>query len=88
MTTRILIAGVLGGVAMFLWSFAGFVGRVVFVTALGVLAAIATNISYWNWYGFPSIYTAGYITMQLVGFLCAGLVIALVVKGRVLKTPA
>ena len=30
-----------------------FGARVGFVTVAGVLAAIATNISYWNWYGFP-----------------------------------
>jgi hypothetical protein len=56
-----------------------FGGRVGFIFVVGILAAIATNISYWNWYGFPSIYTAGYMTTQIVGFLCAGLVAALVV---------
>ena len=55
-----------------------FGGRVGFVFVVGILAAIATNISYWNWYGFPSIYTAGYMTTQIVGFLCAGLIAALV----------
>ncbi|MEO5722642.1 MAG: hypothetical protein ABIR71_14420 [Chthoniobacterales bacterium] len=61
---------------------ASFVARWGFVTLLGVLAAVATNISYWNWYGFPTIYTAAYICMQLVGYICAGLVIALVWKKR------
>jgi len=55
-----------------------FGGRVGFIFVVGILAAIATNISYWNWYGFPSIYTAGYMTTQIVGFLCAGLIAALV----------
>jgi hypothetical protein len=32
---------------------AGFAGRAGFVTVAGILAAISTNISYWNWYGFP-----------------------------------
>jgi hypothetical protein len=57
---------------------ASFGGRVGFVFVAGILAAIATNISYWNWYGFPSVYTAAYITIQVVGFLCVGLVAALV----------
>ena len=35
-----------------------FGGRVGFVVLAGVLAAIATNVSYWNWYGFPKVYTA------------------------------
>ena len=57
-----------------------FGGRVGFVFVAGILAAIATNISYWNWYGFPGIYTAAYMFMQIVGFLCVGLVAALVLR--------
>ena len=45
-----------------------FAGRVGFVTMAGVLAAIATNVSYWNWYGFPTNYTAAYMLIQVVGF--------------------
>jgi hypothetical protein len=30
-----------------------FGARVGFITTAGILAAFATNISYWNWYGFP-----------------------------------
>ncbi len=59
---------------------AGFGARCGFVALLGFLAAVATNISYWNWYGFPNVYTAGYMFIQVVGFLLAGLVIALVLK--------
>jgi len=55
-----------------------FGGRVGFVLTAGILAAIATNVSYWNWYGFPGVYTAAYMFTQVVGFLCAGLVAALV----------
>jgi hypothetical protein len=59
---------------------ATFGGRVAFVTAAGILTAIATNISYWNWYGFPRIYTASYMFIQVVGFLCVGIVAALVLR--------
>lgn len=45
-----------------------------------VLAAITTNISYWNWYGFPLAYTAAYMTTQLVAFLCVGPVAGAVMK--------
>jgi hypothetical protein len=55
-----------------------FGGRVGFVFVAGILAAIATNVSYWNWYGFPSAYIAAYMLIQIVGFLCIGLVAALV----------
>jgi len=57
---------------------ASFAGRVGFVLVAGILAAIATNVSYWNWYGFPSVYTTSYMLIQIVGFLCAGIVAALV----------
>jgi hypothetical protein len=59
-----------------------FAKRVLFVTIVGVVAAITTNMSYWNWYGFPRNYTAAYMTTQVIGFLCAGIVIALVLKPR------
>jgi hypothetical protein len=52
--------------------------RVGFVFVAGILAAIATNISYWNWYGFPANYTAAYMLIQIIGFTCTGIVAALV----------
>jgi len=61
---------------------ASFASRLGFVIGAGVLAAIATNIPYWNWYGFPVTYTAGYMTTQIVGFLCVGLVAAAILKER------
>jgi hypothetical protein len=53
-----------------------FGGRVGFVVAIGILAAISTNVSYWNWWGFPTVYTASYMFIQLVGFFLVGLVAA------------
>jgi hypothetical protein len=53
-----------------------FAGRVIFVTTAGILAAIATNVSYWNWYGFPKRYTAAYMFTEIVGFFLVGLVVA------------
>lgn len=58
----------------------GFAARVGFVTVVGLIAAIATNISYWNWYGFPGSYTAAYIVTQLVGFFVAGVLAALALR--------
>jgi len=57
---------------------ASFAGRVGFVLVVGILAAISTNVPYWNWYGFPSNYTAAYMFIQIVAFFCAGVVAALV----------
>lgn len=57
-----------------------FAARWRFITVAGVLAAISTNISYWNWYGFPDNYTVAYISVIAMGFVCAGLVAAALVK--------
>ena len=57
-----------------------FGGRVGFVLLAGILAAITTNIPYWNWYGFPTRYTAAYMFIEIIGFLCVGLVAALLLK--------
>ena len=62
-----------------------FAGRVGFVLVAGILATIATNVSYWNWYGFPCLYTVSYMFTQIIGFLCVGIVAALVLPKR---TPA
>ena len=61
---------------------ATFGGRVVFVLVAGILAAVATNISYWNWYGFPTVYTVSYMTIQIVGFFCIGIVAGLVFRNQ------
>lgn len=57
-----------------------FGGRLGFVTAAGILAAIATNVSYWNWWGFPTVYTASYILIQVVGFFLVGVVAAIMFR--------
>ena len=54
-----------------------FGGRVGFVVVVGILAAITTNIPYWNWYGFPSNYSAAYMFTEIVGFLWVGIIAAL-----------
>jgi len=61
-------------------SLVSFVARWRFLTLAGVLAAISTNISYWNWYGFPGNYTLAYICTIAMGFVFAGLVAAAIVK--------
>jgi hypothetical protein len=56
--------------------------RVGFVFVLGVLSAIATNIEYWNWYGFPASYSLASMVDKLVGFMVVGLIVAAIVKPR------
>jgi hypothetical protein len=59
-----------------------FAGRVGFVLIAGILASLTTNVSYWNWYGFPGVYTASYILIEIVGFLLVGVVAALLLRKR------
>ena len=59
-----------------------FAGRVGFVLMAGILAAITTNVSYWNWYGFHGVYTASYILIEIVGFVLIGVIAALVLRKR------
>src|SRR5262249_31566948 len=59
-----------------------FAGRVGFVLVAGIMAAITTNVSYWNWYGFPGVYTASYMLIEIVGFLLVGVIAALLLRKR------
>lgn len=65
---------------------AGFGPRVGFVLVVGIVAAMATNVSYWNWYGFPTVYTASYMLIEVVGFLCVGLVAAFLLRKTTMGT--
>jgi len=65
---------------------ASFAGRVGFVLVAGILAAIATNVSYWNWYGFPCVYTASYMFIQIVGFFLVGIVAAFMLRKMPVRT--
>jgi hypothetical protein len=73
-----LIAALLAVFLLAQTRISSFAGRVGFVLVTGILVAIMTNVQYWNWYGFPGNYTAAYMLTEVVGFLCAGIVAALV----------
>ena len=61
---------------------ASLTGRIAFVAVVGLLASLPTNISYWNWYGFPGSYTLSYMSTQIIGFIVAGLAAGLVLRNR------
>lgn len=66
-------------IAAYLLSFAAigaYFVRVLFVSLIGVAAGITTNLSYWNWYGFPLDYTIAYSIIDIVGYIVAGFAIA------------
>jgi hypothetical protein len=65
---------------------ASYGARLGFVTVAGIMAAITTNLPYWNWYGFPTNYTVAYAFTQIVGYIVAGLVIAAILKNVVAQS--
>lgn len=70
----IILAFLLAGIA------AGVGGRIAYAVAAGIMVGIATNGSYHIWFGFPHDYTAAQILIQVVEYLVAGIVIALVLR--------
>ena len=53
-----------------------------FILVVGILAAIATNIPYANWYGFPKPYTLAQLTIMFVNFLLVGIVAGLMMRPK------
>ena len=54
--------------------------RLALVTAFGLAAWLSIEVSYWNWYGFPSAYVLAQLVDQVLGFAFAGLVVAKIVR--------
>jgi hypothetical protein len=65
-----------------------FTGRAGFVAAVGVIAAVTTNASYWIWYGFPADFTVAAMVIELGKYLFAGLAAAAVLGFRRKAAPA
>jgi len=56
--------------------------RVFFVTMLGLFASLSIEVSYWNWYGFPTNYTLAQFVDQMAGWMFGGLVLGSMIKPR------
>jgi hypothetical protein len=63
-----------------------FGGKVGFILTAGILAAIATNVPYANWYGFPKTFTLAQMIMMFVSFLLVGIVAALILPKQTSQT--
>jgi len=44
--------------------------------------------AYWNWYGFPTVFTAAQLADRLIGFVLIGVTLAAIVKPPAPATPA
>jgi hypothetical protein len=54
--------------------------RAGFIVLAGLLGAAALALEHWNWYGFPTTYTLGFIADRFIGFFILGLVVAAFIK--------
>ena len=52
------------------------------VGLMGVFEWLDINVSYWNWYKFPTAFTVASLVEQLIGWTLAGLVMALILRPR------
>ena len=73
-------------VAWLVGSLGSFASRLLFVTTIGLTAAVAVNVPYWNWYEFPSAFILAEMLEHVVGFAAAGLIIAALIKPPRLHT--
>lgn len=65
-----------------------FASRLGFAFVVGLLASITTNISFWNFYGFPTTFTVSNICFLVSGYLLVGIVVAAIVKTGAPKSGA
>jgi hypothetical protein len=62
-------------------SLQGFAARLGIVVVLALFPPLRTEIPMWNWYGFPTAYTAAQLALHLIGFLLGGLILVKLIKG-------
>ncbi len=60
-------------------------GRVKIGFIVGIIASFVTNVSYWNWYGFPTNYTVASIFGEVMGYVVMGAVVAITLGERKLR---
>ena len=71
-----LIAAIFVGWLLTKTSGLSYFGRVWFVLIFALTAGIITEVPYWNWFAFDSMYTGVMIADLLIGWLFAGLILA------------
>ena len=75
-----IVEALIGAWLLSLTSLTTLSSRIGFVVVLGILMALATNVEYWDWYGFPMNYTLAYMLDKVIGFALVGLVVAVVIR--------
>ena len=77
-----IVQALLLAVVMSVLTITAFWKRVGIAGGIGVAAAMTTSASYWIWYRFPADYTFGYMFVDAVRYLVAGIVIAWILKPK------
>lgn len=60
----------------------GFWSRWLIALGVGLIAAVTTNVSYWNWYGFSDAFTEANAFTELMKYVIAGAVAAAILGWR------
>jgi len=55
---------------------------VIISTLVGLAAWLSINVSYWNWYGFPTNFVTSELIEQVVGWLLSGFVLGYILRRR------
>ena len=58
----------------------GYVARLLVVALLGPITWLSVSASYWNWYGFPSAFSAAEFIMEAASWLIAAFFIAAIAR--------
>lgn len=58
----------------------GYIGSVLLCALLGFFASVSIDVSYWNWYGFPTDFAKAALIEQTVGWGLSGVAIAAVLR--------
>ena len=73
----VILSGIRGGVPT----------RAIVAAGLGIFAWLSIDVSYWNWYRFPNMFTLAQLIDQTIGAFLTGLAVAIVI-GRGKPAPA
>jgi hypothetical protein len=71
-----ILSGLLGAAIAWHLSATAYWARVLLVAAIGLIGTIDIDASYWNWYGFPTLFLLAQLVDHGLGWLFAGLVLA------------
>jgi hypothetical protein len=80
-----IFGSVLLAVLLSMTALGTFGSRLGFAVVVGALAAVTTNLSYWNWFHFPTSYTLAAMTTEIMKYIVAGAMVAIVLGRRSAK---